>query len=291
MCWCCTSKGLTATLTYTDVHAAAPRSSSRACSSRSRVALEETQPRHGEQPGARRRLLPHASAASRRTTRRALERYLTFLGSRLVFLIDWNRARKRLREFLRKDDAVRLLKWAADQNLGHRGFLRARRRAAALRGDRVRPADAAALRRAAARGARARGRRRLPAVRAAARRRGLLQRRSERFIRDEIKAELARRFRSAQESLLAIALDPRRAGVRPGEQRARRACCATATARLGERLDAARAARQGGSRRRDATGEPHPLAGAPHPQTRGLRWRCCTRPTTPPTGSRKRPSS
>ena len=53
---------------------------------------------------------------------RTLERYLTFLGSRIVFLIDWNRARKRLREFLPKGDVVRLLKWAADKKIGHRGF-------------------------------------------------------------------------------------------------------------------------------------------------------------------------
>ena len=53
----------------------------------------------------------------------ALAGYLAYLGSRLVFLIDWNRARKRLRECSAKDDAERLLKWAADRNLGHRAFL------------------------------------------------------------------------------------------------------------------------------------------------------------------------
>jgi len=52
-----------------------------------------------------------------------LERYLTHLGSRLVFLIDWNRARKRLARLVRKSEATQLLKWAADNNVGHRGFL------------------------------------------------------------------------------------------------------------------------------------------------------------------------
>ncbi len=48
---------------------------------------------------------------------------LEFLGSRLVFLIDWNRARKQLRTFLRRADRLALLSWAAETELGHRGFL------------------------------------------------------------------------------------------------------------------------------------------------------------------------
>jgi uncharacterized protein Yka (UPF0111/DUF47 family) len=49
--------------------------------------------------------------------------HLEFLGSRLVFLIDWNHARKQLRGFLRGPDRVALLAWAAAQDVGHRGFL------------------------------------------------------------------------------------------------------------------------------------------------------------------------
>jgi len=52
-----------------------------------------------------------------------LDAYLTLLGSRLVFLIDWNRARKQLRGFLRGRRRAVLLQWAAEQELGHRGFL------------------------------------------------------------------------------------------------------------------------------------------------------------------------
>ncbi|HYB90964.1 MAG TPA: DUF47 family protein [Candidatus Binataceae bacterium] len=48
---------------------------------------------------------------------------LEFLGSRIVFLIDWNRARKQLRGFLRGPDRVALLRYAADAEIGHRGFL------------------------------------------------------------------------------------------------------------------------------------------------------------------------
>ena len=56
--------------------------------------------------------------------------YVAFLGSRIVFLIDWNKARKRLRSLLRKRTALRLLRWAADEEVGHMAFLR-------LGGDRV----------------------------------------------------------------------------------------------------------------------------------------------------------
>jgi len=49
--------------------------------------------------------------------------YLQFLGSRLVFLIDWNKARKRLRALAGKAAAVSLLTWAANENYGHRAFL------------------------------------------------------------------------------------------------------------------------------------------------------------------------
>lgn len=48
---------------------------------------------------------------------------LDFLGSRLVFLIDWNRARKQLRGFQRGPDRLALLRWAAESDVGQRGFL------------------------------------------------------------------------------------------------------------------------------------------------------------------------
>jgi uncharacterized protein Yka (UPF0111/DUF47 family) len=54
-----------------------------------------------------------------------LQEYLAFLGSRLVFLIDWNKARKRLRALVSKADAIRLLAWAAEHDYGHMAFLKA----------------------------------------------------------------------------------------------------------------------------------------------------------------------
>jgi uncharacterized protein Yka (UPF0111/DUF47 family) len=56
-------------------------------------------------------------------SRTELVEYLNFLGSRLVFLIDWNRARKQLRAFLRGEDREAVLRWAAEAEVGQRGFL------------------------------------------------------------------------------------------------------------------------------------------------------------------------
>jgi uncharacterized protein Yka (UPF0111/DUF47 family) len=52
-----------------------------------------------------------------------LRTFLDRLGSRIVFLIDWNRARKRLGRLVPNNLAVELLTWAAEQDLGHRAFL------------------------------------------------------------------------------------------------------------------------------------------------------------------------
>ena len=51
------------------------------------------------------------------------ERFLEFLGSRIVFLIDWNRARKRLRSFLPNKDCISVLRWSAGHDVGHVGWL------------------------------------------------------------------------------------------------------------------------------------------------------------------------
>ena len=53
----------------------------------------------------------------------ALEDALEGIASRIVFLIDWNRARKRLQAFVEKDAAVALLAEAARLDIGHRAWL------------------------------------------------------------------------------------------------------------------------------------------------------------------------
>lgn len=52
-----------------------------------------------------------------------VEDFLQFIGSRLVFMIDWNKARKALRNFVDDDSAIGVLCWAAAQDYGHRAFL------------------------------------------------------------------------------------------------------------------------------------------------------------------------
>jgi uncharacterized protein Yka (UPF0111/DUF47 family) len=54
-----------------------------------------------------------------------LKGYLAHLGSRLVFLIDWNRARRRLQLLVPKQEAISLLTWAAAAEVGHLAFLKA----------------------------------------------------------------------------------------------------------------------------------------------------------------------
>ena len=53
----------------------------------------------------------------------ACEADLDFLAAHLVFLIDWNHARKQLRPFQHGPDRLALLTWAATEGIGHRGFL------------------------------------------------------------------------------------------------------------------------------------------------------------------------
>jgi uncharacterized protein Yka (UPF0111/DUF47 family) len=53
----------------------------------------------------------------------AVEAALEGIASRIVFLIDWNRARKRLRAFVDKEDAIAVLAEAARLDVGHRAWL------------------------------------------------------------------------------------------------------------------------------------------------------------------------
>jgi uncharacterized protein Yka (UPF0111/DUF47 family) len=49
--------------------------------------------------------------------------FLEAIGASLVFLIDWNKARKVLRAWVSNTDAIDILDWAARHGFGHRGFL------------------------------------------------------------------------------------------------------------------------------------------------------------------------
>jgi hypothetical protein len=134
----------------------------------------------------------------------ALESLLDFLGSRIVFLIDWNKARKALQTFVDRDAAIGLLTWAAAHDIGHRAFLElgggdlvleAVRRGAVgrvpygVRLDRaLGPVEAVEFLRRVLRETSE----------------GLRNGRSARLIRDEIQADLAQRFDTAESAVLAI---------------------------------------------------------------------------------------
>ncbi|RJF87489.1 hypothetical protein D3874_11060 [Oleomonas cavernae] len=134
----------------------------------------------------------------------ALDRLLAFLGSRIVFLIDWNKARKALQIFVGRNAAINLLTWAAKADFGHRAFLdlggndlvyEAVHRTAAGRipyGVRLDEALGLAecteflqhvLRDTS---------------------QGLAAGRTARLIRDQIQAELSRRFETAESSVLTV---------------------------------------------------------------------------------------
>jgi uncharacterized protein Yka (UPF0111/DUF47 family) len=135
-----------------------------------------------------------------------LDRFLAFLGSRIVFLIDWNKARKTLQSFVSKAGAIDLLVGAAKREDGHRAFLElggadlvfdAVRRAAAGRiaygvplGKALGESECAAFLR--------------NVLHLASE--GLEDGRSTRFIRDEIQADLSQRLDTAESELLATVL-------------------------------------------------------------------------------------
>ena len=134
----------------------------------------------------------------------SIEEFLCFLGSRLVFMIDWNRARKRLRGLVGKRAAIELLEWAADQGHGHRAFL-------TLGGDRlVYDAVEFAGGRATRPGESLRDALGMGGARAYLREvlricsQGMLAERPASLIQDEVRAELVGYLRTARERLLEL---------------------------------------------------------------------------------------
>jgi len=137
--------------------------------------------------------------------------FLEALGAALVFLIDWNKARKVLRTLVDNAEAVRILDWAARREIGHRGFLElggselvasAVRHATPARigfGERL----SDALGRGEA----------VDFLKAVLRisTEALRENRSLRVARDEIEAELLRRFERTDSTLLAVVV--RQAGL------------------------------------------------------------------------------
>jgi uncharacterized protein Yka (UPF0111/DUF47 family) len=144
-------------------------------------------------------------------TAKERDAFLAAIGAALVFLIDWNKARKLLRNWVAKNDAVGILVWAARHRIGHRAFLE-------LGGDEL---IGAAVRNAAPtrigfgeRLDRALGRDAAvdflkTTLRASSD--GLTAGRSVRLVRDQVEADLVRHLERVDSALLAIVV--RQAGL------------------------------------------------------------------------------
>ena len=113
--------GLTASATYTDIHPARLRFFQDVVGSGWSVHWEGTHSHAAESMESGRYLMTIGTFVA--ADQGELERYLHHLGSRLVFLIDWNRARKCLGRVVRNRAAVELLRWTAEHDIGHRAFL------------------------------------------------------------------------------------------------------------------------------------------------------------------------
>jgi uncharacterized protein Yka (UPF0111/DUF47 family) len=111
----------TVTLTYTDVHLARAKFFTRLFDD---FAVEWSGlDRHSADglgdDGAFYLVTGHCHSADDRARCALLEA----IGAALVFLIDWNKARKVLRDWVSKGDAIHVLEFAARHRFGHRGFL------------------------------------------------------------------------------------------------------------------------------------------------------------------------
>lgn len=113
-------KGLTATVTYTDIHRARLKFFRRLLAKQGLV-WQEAEERKSDKMESGQYIL--STGRFEAADGEALLEFLDRLGSRIVFLIDWNRMRKRLRLFVDKKAAIALLEWAADNDYGHRALL------------------------------------------------------------------------------------------------------------------------------------------------------------------------
>ncbi|HXY58495.1 MAG TPA: hypothetical protein VEH76_07930 [Methylocystis sp.] len=133
-----------------------------------------------------------------------LDAFLEFLGSRIVFLIDWNKGRKALQIFVGKKAAIDILTWAADNDLGHRAFLELG--GADLVFEAVRHVAAGCIPYGARLDEALGDEDSVDFLRHVLKEAsgGLQAGRSARLIRDQVQADLAQRFESAESAVLTI---------------------------------------------------------------------------------------
>ncbi len=195
-------EGLKTTLTYTDIHAARLRFFKSLFESFD-VAWETTEQRRSEALVSGEYML--ATGTFQAADEGQVRRYLGHLGSRIVYLIDWNKMRKRLRGFVGKEQAIAILKWAAENDYGHRGLLEIGGEEALA--DAIEFAAASRLRYGQRLDALISEKRAVEFLKEAMKAAsiGLRQRRSRRSINDEIKARLRGYFESERLGIFRIA--------------------------------------------------------------------------------------
>jgi len=115
-------RGMSVSITYTDVHLQRVFFL-QSLTGRFDVRWSQTSSREGE-AGLDSETYHYTLGVFDAPDEDVLKEYLAYLGSRIVFLIDWNKARKQLKEFLNSKAAMEVLKWAADNDVGHCGFLK-----------------------------------------------------------------------------------------------------------------------------------------------------------------------
>jgi uncharacterized protein Yka (UPF0111/DUF47 family) len=196
--------GLQAVLTYADVHVER-LAFFQSTLGQFGVSWNETTSRVGKQLEEGNYFL--AVGTFRAKDRPQLEEYLSYLGSRIVFLIDWNRARKSLRGFVKKRDAIELLRWAAESDIGHEAFVKMG--GESIVADAIERTPRAQLR-YGEKLADVLGRRSATEFLRFVLKtceEGMLEGRSETLIKEEIRAELAEHFQSIHEELFEVARD------------------------------------------------------------------------------------
>lgn len=113
-------EGLNVTVTYTDIHQSRLRFF-QTLFKKSKATWSGAEQRCSDRLMESNYLL--TSGLFQAKDEKELEDFLCFLGSRIVFLIDWNKMRKRLQAFVGKSAAIEVLQWAADNDYGHRALL------------------------------------------------------------------------------------------------------------------------------------------------------------------------
>lgn len=193
-----------ATITYTDIHAARLQFFKSLLQQRG-LEWETTEERRSDKIASGQYMLATGHFAAQDEA--DLLRYLEHLGSRIVFLIDWNKMRKRLRGFVGKEEAVAVLKWAADNDYGHRALLEVGGERALA--EAVEYAAGSHLRYGQRLDDLISSRRAVEFLKEAFRlaSTGLRQRRSRRNIKDEIKANLRSLFEHERLGIFDIAAD------------------------------------------------------------------------------------